>query len=197
MKFKNYLVLFLFLWMSISFFSQEKIVNDIKTNGNIRMKNSFLKKILSTKKDYVLDVVSLEKDIIQLKRLPAISHAYYTVFHAHDTYYNVFIHVEENFTIVPEVNLWTTTNQQFSYKLGLYDYNFLGRNIAFGGFYQNNGFDSYGINFRAPNLFSKNWGLSVNHQDWKVKNHFILEMKQPIIYTITSLLKFWASIKLI
>ena len=167
MKFKNYLVLFLFLWMSISFFSQEKIVNNVKIKGNIRMKNSFIKKILSTKKDYVLDSISLEKDIIQLKRLPAISHAYYTVFHAHDTYYNVFIHVEENFTIVPEVNLWTTTNQQFSYKLGLYDYNFLGRNIAFGGFYQNNGFDSYGINFRAPNLFSKTWGLFVNHQDWK------------------------------
>ena len=62
MKFKNYLVLFLFLWMSISFFSQEKIVNDIKIKGNIRMKNSFIKKILSTKKDYVLDSISLEKD---------------------------------------------------------------------------------------------------------------------------------------
>jgi outer membrane protein assembly factor BamA len=153
--------------MSNSFFSQEKIVNDVKFKGNIRMKSSFLKKILSTKKDGVLDSISLEKEIIQLKRLPAISHAYYEVFHSHDTYYNVFISVEENFTIIPEVNFWTTTNQQFSYKLGLYDYNFLGRNIAFGGFYQNNGFDSYGINFRAPNLFSKKWGLSINHQDWK------------------------------
>jgi outer membrane protein assembly factor BamA len=167
MKFKNYLLLFSFLCMSNSFFSQEKIVNDVKFKGNIRMKSSFLKKILSTKKDGVLDSISLEKEIIQLKRLPAISHAYYEVFHSHDTYYNVFISVEENFTIIPEVNFWTTTNQQFSYKLGLYDYNFLGRNIAFGGFYQNNGFDSYGINFRAPNLFSKKWGLSINHQDWK------------------------------
>ena len=167
MKFKNLLLLFSFLWMSNSFFSQEKIVNDIRFKGNIRMKSSFLKKILITKKDGVLDSISLEKEIIQLKRLPAISHAYYEVFHSHDTYYNVFISVEENFTIIPEVNFWTTTNQQFSYKLGVYDYNFLGRNIAFGGFYQNNGFDSYGINFRAPNLFSKKWGLSINHQDWK------------------------------
>ena len=167
MKFKNLLLLFSFLWMSNSFFSQEKIVNDIRFKGNIRMKSSFLKKILITKKDGVLDSISLEKEIIQLKRLPAISHAYYEVFHSHDTYYNVFISVEENFTIIPEVNFWTTTNQQFSYKLGVYDYNFLGRNIAFGGFYQNNGFDSYGINFRAPNLFFKKWGLSINHQDWK------------------------------
>ncbi|WP_337994747.1 hypothetical protein [Polaribacter ponticola] len=49
----------------------------------------------------------------------------------------------------------------------MYDYNFLGRNITFGGFYQNNGFDSYGINFKAPHLFSKKWGLAINHQNWK------------------------------
>jgi hypothetical protein len=147
----------------------------VQFKGNIRMKTSFLKKILSTKKDGVLDSISLEKEIIQLKRLPAISHAYYEVFHSHDAYYNIFINVEENFTIIPEVNFWTTTNQQFSYKLGLYDYNFLGRNIAFGGFYQNNGFDSYGINFRAPNLFSKKWGLSINHQDWKSEEPLYFE----------------------
>jgi outer membrane protein assembly factor BamA len=175
MKFKNYFFLFSFLWISNSFFSQEKIVNDVQFKGNIRMKTSFLKKILSTKKDGVLDSISLEKEIIQLKRLPAISHAYYEVFHSHDAYYNIFINVEENFTIIPEVNFWTTTNQQFSYKLGLYDYNFLGRNIAFGGFYQNNGFDSYGINFRAPNLFSKKWGLSINHQDWKSEEPLYFE----------------------
>ena len=131
------------------------------------MRNSFLKRILSIKKDGILDSISLEKDIIQLKRLPAISHAYYEVFFVYAAYYNVFIYVEEIFTIIPEVNFWTTTSQQFSYKLGMYDYNLLGRNIAFGGFYQNNGFDSYGINFRAPNLFSKKWGMSINHQDWK------------------------------
>ena len=44
---------------------------------------------------------------------------------------------------------------------------FLGRNITFGGFYQRNRFDSYGINFKAPNLFSKKWGLALNHQNWK------------------------------
>lgn len=131
------------------------------------MRNSFLKRILSIKKDGILDSISLEKDIIQLKRLPAISHAYYEVFFVHAAYYNVFIYVEEIFTIIPEVHFWTTTSQQFSYKLGMYDYNLLGRNIAFGGFYQNNGFDSYGINFRARNLFSKKWGMSINHQDWK------------------------------
>ena len=102
-----------------------------------------------------------------MKRLPAIAHAYYQVFFSHDNLYNVSIQIEENATLLPEINLWTTTNNVFSYKLGLYEYNFLGRNIILGGFYQLNGFDTYAVNFRAPNLFSKKWGLAVNHQNWK------------------------------
>ncbi|WP_335682122.1 outer membrane protein assembly factor [Polaribacter sp. SA4-12] len=139
----------------------------MKIQGVKKIKESFIHKLLQTKKGTTLDSLSIEKDIILLKRLPAVSHVYYQVFHSHDNFYNIFINVEENYTVIPEVNIWTTTNDQFSYKLGLYDYNFLGRNITFGGFYQNNGFDSYGINFKAPNLFSKKWGLAVNHQNWK------------------------------
>ena len=166
MKFKI-ILFFIFLSFSSLTFSQEMVIIDVKIQGVKKINSSFIHKLLLTKKGTVLDSASIEKDIILLKRLPAVSHAYYQVFHSHDNFYNVFINIEENFTIIPEVNFWTTTNQQFSYKLGLYDYNFLGRNITFGGFYQNNGFDSYGVNFKAPNLFSKKWGLAANHQNWK------------------------------
>lgn len=167
MKLKKHIFLFFFLCYSIIFFSQEKVIIDVKIEGSKKTKISFIKSLLSVKKGSNLDSISLNKDIVLLKRLPAISHAYYQVFHSHDHFYNVFITVEENLTIIPEINFWTTTNRQFAYKIGLYDYNFLGKNIAFGGFYQNNGFNSYGINFRAPNLFSKDWGLAINHQNWK------------------------------
>jgi outer membrane protein assembly factor BamA len=166
MRFKNTLF-FLLITFFIGTLYAQKTVLEVKIKGTKKTKTTFLKSLLSIKKGSVLDSVSIEKDITLLKRLPAIGHAYYQVFYSHENLYSVFITVEENFTLIPEVNLWTTTNQQFSYKLGLYDYNFLGRNIAFGGFYQNNGLDSYGINFKAPNLFSKNWGLSLNHQNWK------------------------------
>ena len=166
MKFKSVIFFFLLFFSSLVF-SQEKIILDVKIQGAQKTKTAFIKSLLLTKKGIVLDSSTLKKDIILLKRLPAISHAYYQVFHSHDHFYNVFINIEENFTIIPEVNIWTTTNKQFSYKLGLYDYNFLGRNMVFGGFYQNNGFDSYALNFRAPNLFSKKWGLAANHQNWK------------------------------
>ena len=163
---KNLLFLFLLLTTTVTF-CQEKRILDIKIIGADKTNESFLKSLLTIKNGAILDSVSIEKDVILIKRLPAISHAYYQVFYSHDNFYNVFINIEENITIVPEVNFWTTTNQQFSYKLGLYDYNFLGRNITFGGFYQRNRFDSYGINFKAPNLFSKKWGLALNHQNWK------------------------------
>lgn len=177
MKLKNFFLLFFFLSISLVVFSQEKIIVDINIKGAVKTKPLFIKSILATKKGHTLDSISLDKDVILLKRLPAISHAYYQVFYSHENLYNVFIYVEENFTIVPELNLWTTTNNVFSYKLGLYDYNFLGRNIAFGGFYQNNGFDSYAINFRAPNLFSNKWGLALNHQNWKSEEPLYFENK--------------------
>jgi outer membrane protein assembly factor BamA len=166
MKFRYTLFFLLLFFFTVTIFAQ-KTVLDVKIKGVKKTSVAFLRTLLTTKKGVVLDSVSLEKDILLLKRLPAISHAYYQVFYSHKNAYNIFIIVEENFTLLPEINFWTTTNQQFSYKLGLYDYNFLGRNMVFGGFYQNNGFDSYGVNFRAPNLFSKKWGLALNHQNWK------------------------------
>lgn len=159
----SFLIFFLFVCQSIS---QEKQILDIKIRGVQKTKVSTIKKILTLRKNTKLDSVALQQDMIRLKRLPAVSHAYFQVFHSHENYYNIFINVEENFTIIPDINFWTTTNKRFAYKLGVYDYNFLGRNITFGGFYQNNGFDSYGINFRAPTLFSRKWGIAINHQNW-------------------------------
>lgn len=161
-------ILFLFLFfIGASVSSQEEIVYDVKIKGIKKTKESFVKKILATKNGQRLDSLVLQEDIIRLKRLPAITHAYFQVFYSHENLYNVFIHIEENKTVIPVVNFWTSTNQQFSYKLGLFDYNFLGRNITFGGFYQNNGFDTYAFSIRTPNLFSKRFGLAFNFMDWK------------------------------
>jgi outer membrane protein assembly factor BamA len=166
LKIKVASFLFFFFWL-LNIHSQQNKILDVKIVGVKKTKTTFIKNLLYSKKDAVLDSSILEKDITLLKRLPAIAHAYYQVFFSHDNLYNVSIQIEENATLLPEINLWTTTNNVFSYKLGLYEFNFLGRNIILGGFYQFNGFDTYAVNFRAPNLFSKKWGLAVNHQNWK------------------------------
>ena len=130
------------------------------------MRTSFVRNLAKVKPGQPLDSLKMAQDIAKLKRLAGISHAYYQVFYSHDNLYNVFYNIEENFTLIPNVNIWTANNEQFAYKVGLYDYNFLGRNITFGGFYQNNGFDSYGVNFIAPYLFTNQLGLAINHQNW-------------------------------
>ena len=140
----------------------------LQLRGLKKTKPSFVRKIVAVKVGVILDSLELDKDIIRLKRLPGVSHAYYQVFLTNtENGYNVFYDIEENFTLIPTINIWTATNEQFSYKIGLYDFNFLGKGIAFGGFYQNNGRDTYSINFRAPYLFSKKFGLAANYQDWK------------------------------
>ena len=166
MFFRNSFLIFLILFTSFCHAQQDKIV-DLTIEGNKKTKTSLIQKILTTKVGNSLDSTAIANDIAFLKRQPAFSHAYYKVLPVNENEYKVVIAVEENFTIIPDLNFWTTTNNVFSYKIGLYDYNFLGRNITFGGFYQFNGFDTYAINFRAPNLFYKNWGLAINHQNWK------------------------------
>lgn len=167
MKYKN--ILSVFLLLSLTVFSQQKIVNEVQLKGIKKINETFIKNILHTKKGAILDTTLVANDIVILKRMPAVGHAYYKVIKATENRYNVIYHIEENHTLLPDVNFWTTTNEQFAYKVGLYDYNFLGRNIVFGGFYQNNGFNSYGINFKAPNLFSEKWGIALSHQNWKSK----------------------------
>ncbi|MFB1039772.1 MAG: outer membrane protein assembly factor, partial [Polaribacter sp.] len=142
-------------------------VSSFEIVGVKKIKKAYLKKVLLSKVGIALDSVLIVQDIAFLKRLPAVSNAYYEVKKESKNTYQLKITIEENFTSIPVLNFWATTNKQFAYKVGFYDYNFLGRNMVIGGFYQNNAFHSYGINYRAPNLFSKKWGLAVSHQNWK------------------------------
>ena len=50
--------------------------------------------------------------------------------------------------------------------------------MTFGGFYQKDIYSSYGINFRAPFLFSRKFGLAVNHQD--------LTTQEPVFFDNTT-----------
>ncbi len=175
MKFKKHLFIIFFIGITTFVFSQKQKITSITIKGAKKTKVSFLKSLLTTKEGQVVDSTALKNDINFLKRLPAISHAYFQVFRSQNNNYNIFINIEENYTIIPEVNLWTTTNNVFSYKLGFYDYNFLGKNITLGAFYQFNGFNTYAVNFKAPNLFSNKWGLAINHQNWKSEEPLYFE----------------------
>jgi len=144
-------------------FSQE--VSEVVVRDNVKTKEQFIRKISKVTEGAKLDSLVLEKDIRRLKRLPGIAHAYYQVFKKEDGSYKVVYGFEENFTIIPSASVFTTNENEFAFRVGIYEFNGFGQNIAFGGFFQRDIFNSYGINFRAPYLFSNKLGIAVNHQN--------------------------------
>jgi len=121
-------ICFLILLASSVTFSQEQRVADLKVRGNKRLKTSFVRLISDTKSGTVLDSTVIEQDVIRLKRLPAVAHAYYQIFHSHENEYNVFYYIEENFTLNPQLNVYTTNEDEFAFRAGLYEFNTLGSN---------------------------------------------------------------------
>jgi len=168
----------------VSFFAsssiaQDLMIADLKIQGNKKTKSTFIKKISAIKSGAVLDSLLIETDIKRLKRLPSIAHASYQVFPANEKgKYNVFYNIEENFTIIPSASVYTSNDDEFAFRIGLYEFNLLGQNIIFGGFYQNDIYDSYGVNLRAPFLFSDKIGLAINHQD--------LTTQEPVFFDNTT-----------
>ncbi len=171
---KRKIVILIIAFISTFAVAQDNVILDLKIQGNKKLKSSLVKKISKAKAGKVLDSTILEEDIKRLKRLPAVAHAYYQVFLSYDNSYNVFYNIEENFTIIPSVSIYTTNDDEFAYRLGVYEFNALGQNIIFGGFYQKDIFSSYGINFRAPFLFSREFGLAINHQN--------LNTEEPVFF---------------
>ncbi len=162
----RFIIALLFCVFGFQLVAQQAVVSDLKIQGNKKLKSSFIIKLSKIRYGDLLDSTMIEQDIKRLKRLPSVAHAYYQVFPADKAGdYNVFYTIDENFTIIPSLNVYTTNQDEIAYRLGLYEFNLFGQNITFGGFYQKDIYSSYGINFRAPYLFSRNFGLALNHQN--------------------------------
>jgi len=165
---RSFIFILFFLIMTLSY-SQEGLVADIKIQGVKRSKTSFIKSIIKLQPGMVIDSTVILQDMERLKRLPAISHAYFQVFSTDDGRHNVFYNIEENFTLIPFANLFTSSNDDFAFRVGLQEFNFLGRNITLGGFYQFDNFNSYGLSIKAPYLFSSRLGLALNYHDFTTR----------------------------
>jgi len=156
-------------------YAQEQLVADVKVQGVKKLRASFVQQLVELKSGMALDSVLIAKDMTRLKRLPSVSHADYQVFPAEDEKYNVFYNIEENFTLIPFLNIYTSTNDDFAFRVGLQEFNLLGRNITLGGFYQYDIFNSYGVLFRAPYLFSNKLGLAFDYKDLTTQEPVFLD----------------------
>lgn len=150
-------------------------ISEVVVQNNKKTRTSFIRKVTQATENMTLDSLQLEADIIRLKRLPGIAHAYYQVTPKDDGTYKVVYGVEENFTIIPSANIYTTNDEEFAYRIGLYEFNGLGRNFILGGYYQRDIYNSFGANFRAPYLFSNHTGVALNYQNLTTQEPVFLD----------------------
>jgi outer membrane protein assembly factor BamA len=162
---KILVALLIIAFSSVKVNSQNKKIEEFKIIGLKKIKPDFLNKVLSVKKGKVLDSIAIKRDIKFLKRLPSVANATYEVI-AKGNSYDVIYTLEENFTIIPSFNVYTSNNGEFAYRAGLSEFNLLGRNMIFGGFFQKDIYNSYQLHFKAPYLFSKKFGLGISYQDF-------------------------------
>ena len=135
-----------------------------------------MEKIIKLEVGATLDTTKMEEDMYRLKRLPSVSHAYYQVSESFkENHYDVVYGIEENFTLIPFASIFTSNDDEFAFRVGLQEFNVLGRNITLGGFYQRDIFDSFGAHIRAPNIFGRKWGLAISYQDLTTEEPVFLE----------------------
>jgi hypothetical protein len=168
-------------------FSQEKKVAEIVLVNTKKMNTDFLLKIIKTTVGSVVDSLEIERDAVFLTRLNGVSKVDYQIVLLANSNYKLIFDITENFTIIPLLNIWTTDGFG-SYRFGFYEFNLFGKNTVLGGYYQYNGFNSFGVNFSSPNLFSAKAGLETNFQNWNSKEPvFINDNEANYQYTNRSL----------
>lgn len=154
---------FLFFLFSVSCYSQVKSISKIDFLNTKRMDKKFMTNLIISKVGSELDSTKIAKDVIFLNRLNGVSKAEFEVLKLEDQTYQINYMIVENKSLIPAFDAGTNIGTGF-YRIGLYEFNLLGKNNSVGGFYQYNGFNSFGINLSSPYLFSSKFGLQGNFQ---------------------------------
>lgn len=144
--------------------THSQVVERIEWECIKRMSTKFMSEFIETKVNQPLDSLKLNNDVAALTRLNGVSNVTFVISSLNNDTVAVTFKVIENWSILPNLSLWTTDEAAAAYKVGLFDYNFLGKNNTIGGFYQFNGVSSFGVHFSAPFLFSANFGIETSFQ---------------------------------
>lgn len=151
------------VFICFQLFAQSQTIENIEWKGVKKMNTKFMTEFIQSKIGNPVDSLKLENDVDALTRLNGISKVTYEISTLTSEKCNLIFTLVEDFSIIPNLTLWTT-DITTAYRIGLYDYNFLGRNVTAGGFYQYNGVKSFGFNYSAPFLFSPKFGLEASVQ---------------------------------
>ncbi len=171
-----FLTLLLLVLSAISFAQEngsQKNIAELTFTGNKKTKSDFLYRLVKVKIGQALDKEKIELDIERLKRLDGIAFAEYTIKDTENGYL-VNYDLVENFSIIPGLRIGQANDDSFSFRASVFEFNGLGRNITYGGFYQREVFDSFGFFIEHPYLLTNKLGLGFNYQD--------LTTQQPIFF---------------
>lgn len=160
---KKILFLVLFLFSSTIFSQTEKVV-ELQFSGLKKTKERFLRRLIKVKPNTTYDSILVVRDIERLKRLPGIANATYEITGEGENKILTY-NIEENFTIIPGLRIATANDGSFAYRLSVFEFNLLGNNQLVGGFFERNVFDSYGVFWEHPFLFSDKVGIGLNYQN--------------------------------
>lgn len=159
-------ILILALTVSLSGHSQEKTIEKINIEGLKKTKESFLRRLIKVKEGSTYDSIKIATDVDRLNRLAGIANAVSKLEEHSPNKYTLTYTIVENFTIIPGIRLSTANNDEdVAFRLSAFEFNLFGRNQIVGGFYARDVFDSYGLFWEAPFLFTNKFGLGVNYQD--------------------------------
>ena len=148
----------IFVLISFALFGQHKRVDSIAVFGLHKSKISYIQKLIFATKNQPLDTLTINDDLIRLIREPAVSHAYYSLDTLANTQLKLNYHIEENKTLIPAVDIWSTLEGAIAYHIGINDHNFLGRGYKAGAFYRRNNRNGFGLLFGNPNLINYTLG---------------------------------------
>ena len=169
-----------------SVFSQEATISKLEINGLKRTKESFIRRLAKVKPGTSFDSLKIATDILRLKRLPGVANAEYKIDKGDGENYTLTYEIEENFTIIPGLNIATDNNGEFAFRVSLFEFNLLGRNQILGGFYQRDVFDSYGGYWEAPYLFSNKFGFGINYKNLVSQEPVFFENDNTVNYKFDS-----------
>jgi len=147
-------------------FAQEPIISTIEIEGLKRTKESFLRRLIKVKPGSVYDSIKVATDVERLNRLAGIANATSAIIKNTDANYTIKYTIVENFTIIPGLRISQANNDDdIAFRVSAFEFNLFGRNQIIGGFYSRDVFDSFGIFWEAPFLFTNKFGFGINYQD--------------------------------
>ena len=164
--------------------AQDKPV-ELRITGLKKTKERFVKRIAKVKDGMSIDSTKIIGDVERLKRLDGIAHTTYRIEEQSDRYL-VYYEVDENFTIIPGLRIGQASDGSFAFRASLFEFNALGQNVLFGGFYQREVFNSYGIFLESPYLFTNKLGLGINYQDVTTRQPVVLPSIGDAAYNFRS-----------